>query len=730
MGFMFIFVTSWAMGQTGTAEAPSAPPTPTISPSTQPSVSAAQQSAASGEGTAPRQLGKVVVTSDLDIAREQIAPSLGATTYNITPAQIQSIPGGENASFKEVLLRAPGVVEDSFGQEHVRGEHANLTYRVNGVLLPEPVSGFGQELDTRLIDNLTLITGALPAQFGFHTAGIVDVTTKSGDTLNHNELSLYGGSNDTIQPSLQVGGTSGRLDYFITTSYNHNGIGIENPTGTHHPSHDYTDQERGFGYFSYRIDDTSRVSLLANASYADFQIPTSAGVAPAFNLNGVTTANSSKVDENQNEQEYYTVVSYQKTTGEASLQLSAFSRYGQITFSPDPTRDLIFQGVSSAVYNNFATTGLQFDGSYIVNDQHTLRTGFITDFTEERLDSVTGVFQVDNAGAQASIAPTDIYENTSNRAWESGIYLQDEWRLTQKLTLNYGLRYDRFDSNFDTEDQVSPRANLVYKIDDATTAHIGYSRYFVPPPIQNVDIASVQRFNGTTNAAGVQLADPPKVERSNYFDAGISHQFTPAFQMTLDGFYKQSHNLVDLGQFGAAIIETPFNYRTGKVYGGELSGTYRQGGFSAFANFSYVETAAHNIDSQEFQIDPDEFAYIKTHDIHLDHEAELSGAFGVAYQWKNDRVYLDLLAASGLRSGFANTESLGSHYPVNVGYEHIFRPNGPNGNPLRFRCDIVNIFDEKYELRDGSGIGVGAPNTARESAFSPGWLMNSDGGAY
>ena len=57
-------------------------------------------------------------------------------------------------------------------------------------------------------------------------AGIVDVTTKSGDTLNHNELSLYGGSYDTFQPSAQVGGTDGRLDYFVTTSYNHNGLGI------------------------------------------------------------------------------------------------------------------------------------------------------------------------------------------------------------------------------------------------------------------------------------------------------------------------------------------------------------------------------------------------------------------------------------------------------------------------------------------------------------------------
>ena len=71
------------------------------------------------------------------------------------------------------------MVQDSFGQVHVRGEHNNLTYRVNGILLPEGLNGFGQELDTRLIQSVTLIDGTLPAEFGFRTAGIVDVTTKS-----------------------------------------------------------------------------------------------------------------------------------------------------------------------------------------------------------------------------------------------------------------------------------------------------------------------------------------------------------------------------------------------------------------------------------------------------------------------------------------------------------------------------------------------------------------------
>jgi len=107
-------------------------------------------------------------------------PSLGATSYEINASQIAALAQGADASFNQVLLRVPGVAQDSFGQVHVRGEHANLQYRINDVLLPEGISGFGQELDTRFVDTLSVLTGSLPAQYGYRTSGIVDIHTKSG----------------------------------------------------------------------------------------------------------------------------------------------------------------------------------------------------------------------------------------------------------------------------------------------------------------------------------------------------------------------------------------------------------------------------------------------------------------------------------------------------------------------------------------------------------------------
>src|SRR6476661_6208354 len=181
----------------------------TASPSPSPSPAA---SPASRTATAE----SVVVTSEeLDISREQIVPSLGATRYTVGPDRLNQQAQGEDAPFNQTMLRFPGVAQDSFGQLHLRGEHANLQYRINDVLLPEGITGFGQELSPRFVDTLHLITGSLPAQYGFRTAGVVDIHTKSGAFDPGGVATIYGGRYETINPSFEYGGSEGNLNYFV-----------------------------------------------------------------------------------------------------------------------------------------------------------------------------------------------------------------------------------------------------------------------------------------------------------------------------------------------------------------------------------------------------------------------------------------------------------------------------------------------------------------------------------
>lgn len=659
----------------------------------------------------------VLVVGHLNRERARIFPGLGAVDYTIDQKQITATPQGQNAAFNQILLRVPGVVLDSYGEVHVRGEHGGLTYRVNGVLLPEGLNGFGQELDTRIIQSVDLLTGTLPAQFGFRTAGVVDVTTKTGSSLKHNQLSLYGGSYNTFVPSLQLGGQKGKLDYFTTFSFTHNTIGIENPTASFRPVHDLTQQGKAFSYLSYHIDDANRVTLLTSASYADFEIPnsfktfdiTSPNYTPIYDVVGVDPhtpeMNWAKLDDSQTEQNYYAVVSYQHSEDKLNFQLSPYFRYGRIDYKPDPVRDLIYQGASEHEVNDFTTGGAQFDLSYDIAKHHTLRFGLLGQYTAEKLQTNTLAFLTDEAGNQASNVPTRIIDNTGNWSVEAGAYLQDEYKITPNLTFNYGIRYDRFASSFGNEGQLSPRANMVWKPTRTTTLHIGYSRYFAPPSPQFVYSSTLARFQGTTNAAENTLNTPTKVEKSHYVDAGILQKITPNFQITIDAYSKWAHDLTDLGQFGRAVILAPFSYKRGRVYGAEFGSSWRRGHWSVFGNFSFVKTSARDINSAQYQFSVEELSYIKSHAIQLDHQGLYTATAGVSYATKHDMAYVDFVYGNGLRSGFANQEKEPEYDVFNIGYEHTFT-HVPFGHAFKLRADIVNLFDKRYQLRDGSGVGI------------------------
>ena len=688
-----------------------------------------------GATNSPAQLSTVVVTSELNAAREQIAPSLGAVTYTIGPSQIEAMGQGENAPFQQVLLQAPGVVEDEFGEVHVRGDHGDIQYRLNGVLLPESLNGFAQELDTRLIHSVTLITGTLPSEFGFRTAGIIDVTSQTGAQLNGNEFSLYGGSYDTFHPSLQLGGATNKLDYFLTLSYLHDNVGIDNTTPSGAPLHDATDQEKAFGYFSYHFDPTSRLTLLLSGSYAGFQIPDTPGLSPGYSdsLAAGQGADSSAVNEFQTERNYYAALLYQKYLGALSFQVSGLTRYTDIRFTPDPVRDLLFGGVAAEVVNNDFANGLQADASYELGDSHTLRAGVLATHDAERLSTDVSVFPSGSTFApnpaddnlpeptpQSSATPFSVMANSENDGWTDGVYLQDEWRLIDPLTLNYGARYDRFDTSFDHEWQLSPRANLAWKINQDTSAHAGYARYFMPPTLQHIPLAAARAFEDTTDAPFSERDDPQKCERDNYFDMGVSRRLAAPWQVTLDGFWKLARNLLDDGQFGNAVILNNFNYSKGSLYGAELGSTFRQGPFSAYGNFSYVQTWAQNIDSAEFEFPDNELAYLSDHAIQLDHQGRYSGSGGVAYAlWTNTRLHGDFLYGNGLRAGFANLEKLPAYATFNLGVEQTLplraRMAGLKEWKLRFDC--LNVMDEVYELRNGTGLGIAAPAYGPRRAF-------------
>jgi len=685
-----------------------------------PTLSVADGLAAAGPGPAAAgstPIDEVVVTARrLNEAREDIESKIGASTYTINSAAIAAAPGGDNTLLNQVILQAPDVVQDSFGQFHVRGDHNDLQYRLNGIILPEGISVFGQSLSPRLISSMKLITGALPSEYGLRTAGIIDLSTKSGTLEPGGAVSLYGGSHGTFQPSIEYGGASGNLNYFISSDMLRSDLGIESPDGSSNPLHDHTTQYHGFGYFEDILDASNRLSLIIGSSSGKFQIPNQSGLQPALGLtvNGQSDYPSENLDENQRELTHYAIVSWQHAGSAIDGLSSVTGRYSSLTFTPDALGDLLFNGIAQDAYKRDVAFAWQTDLSAKLNEAHTLRAGWFVQYDKATTVSTSQVLPVNSTGAQTSDVPLSIADNGSQTQWIESLYLQDEWQAAAALTINYGVRFDHL-AAYTTASQLSPRLNAVWKPATGTTIHAGYSRYFTPPPFELVSSETIAKFLNTTAAPSVTQSDSPLAERADYYDVGAEQKLGGAVTVGLDTYYRQSTHLIDEGQFGAPIILTPFNYHSGHIKGIEFTFNYSAHELTAYGNLAVQSAQGRGIESAQFNFTQDDLDYIAGHYIHLDHEQQITASGGVSYAWGHTRASADLLLGTGLRatltlpdgSSVPNGAHLPTYSQVNLGASRVIHLG--DAGTLTARLDVINVLDKVYEIRNGTGVGVGAP---------------------
>ena len=700
-------------------------------------------------------------SNSFDAARSNLYTTIGTTSDTISHDTIQALPQGANAPVEKVLLQTPGVSQDSAasGLLHVRNDHANVQFRINGVMLPDGVTGFGSIFDTNFIGSASLVVGALPAEFGLRTVGLVDLTTRSDIFNNSGSINYYFGSRETIQPSFEYGGTFGAncpsansavptkapasssatcfggVQYYFTGSYLQTNEGIENSMPFLNPIHDFSRQERGFAYMSTFLDPYTRLSLIAGSFTANFQIPnvTNAPLFPGIGtpVFGFSNFDSSKLNERQNEQSQYGVLALQRSINGFDGQLSYFTRYNNLHFIPDPAGDLLLNGIASDISRQSYTNGVQGDASYVINPAHTLRAGFTVSAEQIWVDNTSLVEQVPTTPPE--IVP--ITDDVAKLGWLAGIYAQDEWKITDKLTMNAGLRFDQM-WQFVDANQLSPRVNFTYKPFEGTTFHAGYARYFTPPVLVEAAPANIALFNNTTGQAPNTGTSPVLPERSHYFDAGINQKIVfgcttsglkdcTTLDLGLDAYYKIARDLIDNGQFGQALVLSAFNYAEGVAQGVEFSAKYRSGNFQAYANLAVGQEKATQPVSNQFLFDNatpvaalgglTEFQYLSTHWIYTDHNQYVTGSAGLSYKWNGTTFSTDMIYGSGLRTGDANTDALAPYAQFNVGLARDF--DMPDHQPVTVRFDVVNVFDTIYQIRNGSGIGVFASQYGPRRGF-------------
>jgi outer membrane receptor protein involved in Fe transport len=738
--------------------------------SRRPTHTAVQPAGETSEGVAARQLAAKART--FDTARNKLYTTVGTTSYKISHQTIQALPQGTNAPVEKVLLQAPGVSQDSAasGLLHVRNDHANVQYRINGIMLPDGVTGFGSVLDTDLIGSIALVTGALPAEFGMRTVGLIDMTTRDDVFNNSGSVSLYGGTQGTLEPSAEYGGTFGGncpttapvaggsappastancfggVQYFFTGRYLQTTVGIENPTPAYNAIHDFSQQEKGFAYLSAFIDPTTRLSLIAGTANSAFQIPNvpgqpvgQMGNPPVTSASGITNFNSALLNENQIEDTQYGVLALQKSINGFDGQLSYFTRYNDLHFIPDPVGDLLLNGVASNINRESYTNGVQGDASYVINSAHTIRAGFTVSGEQTNVNNSSLVEPCTICDGTDNGAPEAITDNVSKLGWLAGVYVQDEWKINNQFTINGGLRFDQMWQYVDAN-QLSPRLSVTYNPFENTTFHAGYARYFTPPVLVEAAPANIALFNGTTGAPSAGQGNSPVLpERSHYFDAGVDQKIPfgcytstdpdcPALELGADAYYKIATDLIDNGNFGQALVLSAFNYAEGITEGVEFSAKYHNDNFQAYGNLAVGQEKATDVVSNQYLFDNTtpladlggltEYQYIQTHWIYTDHTQIVTGSAGVSYLWNGTRFSTDMIYGSGLRTGDANISTEAPYAQFNAGISHEF--SGWDMKPLTLRFDVVNLFDTVYQIRSGTGVGVFAPQYGPRRGFFAG----------
>jgi outer membrane receptor protein involved in Fe transport len=649
-----------------------------------------------------------VIARQLEEERIKIRPGIGASTYELTNRAIEAQPGGENNSLSRVLLQAPGVSQDSSsaGGIHVREQMGNVQYRLNGIVLPEGATlfGAGGGLSPRLASSITLLTGALPAEFGLRTTGIFDIQTKSGALDPGGSVAMYGGSQSWLQPSAEYRGTIGRLTYFVAADYLQNSIGISSATPGR-AIHDDTRQGHAFAYLEYLKDATSKVTGIFGSFVGHFQIPNRPGVPTEFTVNGISDFDSTKVDETQLEQNYFGVVSAFKTLGDASLQAAAFARYSTLAFRPDRLADVMFNGIAQRVNRSSIASGLQLDGTYTLTPTHTVHAGAYLAAEQTSVQSTSDVLPAVD-GLPTSDQPFTIFDSRAKIGYTYSVYLQDAWRILPTVTINGGVRLDGI-AAFTSEHQWSPRLNVVWEATPTTTVHAGYARYFTPPRQEFVPTSTVNRFAATTAESTVPINDPVRAERAHYVDAGITQQILPGVRVGLDAYYKNSLYHLDEGQFGAPTFLTPFNYHRASNVGIELTASVVLGDFSAYGNLAAAQQVAKGIVTAQALFSPDDLAYIHDHYIVTDHSQLITASAGLSYLfWNRTRVSLDLIVGSGLRRTVRNPNDSSNppYQQLDFGLSHRFEL--PAFGKMEARVDVINLLGQDYVLRNGTGVGI------------------------
>lgn len=686
-----------------------------------------------------------------DIALEIVSPlpaiqyKASSETYQLSRKEIEALPKGNNSDVYDVLLTVPSVAYGALKQTHIRQDHANQQYRIDGIPIPDTVSGaFADIVPPRAWERADIILGGMEAQYGNKTVLLVDITSKSGTKPGFGSVQLFGGSNETVNPSFEYGGTVGeKFRYYALNSFITTNRGLEPPTLGHASHHNQSEKNNTYLRGDYQHDNHNNFSWIYLNSVAKYQIPTIPNLAANTDVLALLQAQdptynpvaSQSVNQFQKENNQYSQLVWRHDVNAANFfSLGLYFRRGEADFHTPSFDALAYaddvNSAQTASQRRMAYTGGgRVDHTWAPNSRHLVKTGFQIDYTNA--NNTAQVYAFDTSGGAPAGPVLTLQGANRNIQWREEFWVQDQWSPNDQWTFNLGVRADII-QGFYNEGQVSPRLGATYKHNQSNVFHAFYGRLFTPPNVEQVAFVNLNTQN-TTAAPDDPTGFKPRAERSHYFEVGSYHAVSRYATLELTAYYKLDHYMSDAGQFGTTPMLNFFAFQNGWKRGidGALKVQFTDT-LTGRGNVAWGQCKGYGLQSGQYLLDNKEIGDINSQGgIYCDHSQLITSSAVVTYRLlERTNVTGQMLYGYGLRTAADdNAKTNSTHSPsytvYNASLTHVI-PLPWDNQKLLLGFDIINLLDQQYFYNTGEGnigLGIAHAGAPRSYFFRAQWFF-------
>ncbi len=670
-----------------------------------------------------------IVTSAIDVTA---APEVVDTRTGDQVFKQDEFQGSPTLTTSQIVQQAiAGAARAPTGEVHIRGQHAEYTYYIDGVPVPPGISGSLNELfDPSIANQIDFQTGSWDAEYGGRNVAVINITTRIPSGGFHMSASSYAGNYAADGQTLTASTNSGKFGLFFSASRTEtdmrrepvvadtNSSGqITQVTGFKNYAN-YGQDGYGFGKIQYSPTGHDVLSLDGNWSRSHFQTPfdSATGVINDWeqDVNGFVNLGWQHSAMNGPDQG-------------SEIFASAFYRHGSLVYTPGVNDQPSFTfAPDTTLYNisenrSFDIYGVKADYTIHLSEPLTFKFGTLSTLT--RGNENFHAFNATNLNGPTSASPLD--------GSDFGVYAETQIQPVDQWQLRTGVRYDLHyyptsPTQHATADQLSPRVRLSWFPDPATTLWVYYGRQFIPTNIE--DLRAI-----TSASQGGVVSAPTLPERDDFYEVGFTHRFPVGLVLKLSGYHKKSSPGTDDTQVPGTAITTDVNIAQIRVTGIEGVLEVRPAGpFSGFLNVALAHAYGYGAVTGGFFT-----ATPPGQPFDLDHDQRLSSTVGVTYGAKGLQLTATGIYGSGLNGGLVpNSPSLPNYdptlpttAPLGTGlfdFDQAFHVNPSfivNGTAgytfllgsleVRPQFFVDNLFNLKYLLKGAffAGAQLGKPRT-------------------